>query len=73
MSFNSSSKSSILGREECSVSGMALVRRYSETPIGLFISLRAYSAVTEFLSLQSIIQIEALSSSVFTWLSRAVR
>src|SRR3989338_219609 len=59
---NSLSNSSIVGKLAFSFSGIDRTILYSETPIGLLISLREYSAMTLSFLLHKTIPIDGLSS-----------
>src|SRR5690554_5695002 len=68
---NSLSISSIEGNFVLKFSGIASVRRYSLIPIGLFMSLSAYSTSILSLLLHKRIPIDGLSFVFLSWLSIA--
>lgn len=63
---SSASNDSIAGSEVLSTSGMEKVNSYSELPMGLFKSRRAYSASTFFLSWYGINPMQAESCVTFS-------
>src|SRR3989339_220243 len=69
---NSLSISSILGKLGFKLSGRDCVNWYSETPIGLCISLRAYSATSLSFFLHSRIPIVGWSPSFLNCISTAL-
>ena len=70
-SFTRFSMSSTLGNVSTSSAGTKSDSLYSLTPMGLFMSFRAYSAVNLSLFLHSIIPMDGLSVSCFSLSSMA--